>query len=60
MGINFRSCTRYLTFTFAVELYNIHKLLSINTLSYIVFRMAQSEPSSRVEGKALYNKNLSN
>ena len=32
----------------------------INTLSYIVFRMAQSEPSSGVKGKAIYNKNLSN
>ena len=31
-----------------------------NTLSYIVFRMAQSEPSSGVKGKAIYNKNLSN
>ena len=30
------------------------------TLSYIVFRMAQSEPSSGVKGKAIYNKNLSN
>ena len=26
----------------------------------IVFRMAQSEPSSGVKGKAIYNKNLSN
>ena len=25
------------------------------TLSYIVFRMAQSEPSSGVKGKAIYN-----
>ena len=31
-----------------------------HTLSYIVFRMAQSEPSSGVKGKAIYNKNLSN
>ena len=31
-----------------------------NTLSYIVFRMAQSEPSSGVKGKVIYNKNLSN
>ena len=31
-----------------------------NTLSYIVFKMAQSEPSSAVKGKAIYNKNLSN
>ena len=30
------------------------------TLLYIVFRMAQSEPSSGVKGKAIYNKNLSN
>ena len=30
------------------------------TLSYIVFRMAQSESSSGVKGKAIYNKNLSN
>ena len=30
------------------------------TLEYIVFRMAQSEPSSGVKGKAIYNKNLSN
>ena len=33
---------------------------TMNTLSYIVFRMAQSEPSSGVKGKAIYNKNLSN
>ena len=30
------------------------------TLLYIVFRMAQSEPSSGVKGKTIYNKNLSN
>ena len=30
------------------------------TLSYIVFRMAHSEPSSEVKGKAIYYKNLSN
>ena len=30
------------------------------TLSYIVFRLAQSEPSSGVKGKAISNKNLSN
>ena len=30
------------------------------TLSNIVFGMAQSEPSSGVKGKAIYNKNLSN
>ena len=30
------------------------------TLLYIVLRMAQSEPSSGVKGKAIYNKNLSN
>ena len=35
-------------------------IISDNTLSYIVFRMAQSEPSSGVKGKAIYNKNLSN
>ena len=32
----------------------------VPTLSYIVFGMAQSEPSSGVKGKAIYNKNLSN
>ena len=31
-----------------------------DTLSYIVFRMAQSEPSSGIKGKAIYNMNLSN
>ena len=30
------------------------------TFSYTVFRMAHSEPSSGVKGKAIYNKNLSN
>ena len=37
-------------------------ICTICTLSYIVFRMAQSEPSSGVKGKAIhvYNKNLSN
>ena len=29
-------------------------------LLYIVFRMAQSEPSSGVKGKAIHNKNLTN
>ena len=30
-------------------------VIYIYTLSYIVFRMAQSEPSSGVKGKAMYN-----
>ena len=41
------------------NIYVVHDK-SIYTLSYIVFRMAQSEPSSGVKGKAIYNKNLSN
>ena len=35
-------------------------MTSRTTLSYIVFRMAHSEPSSGVKGKAIYSKNLSN
>ena len=34
--------------------------LPIYILSYIVFKMAQSEPNSGVKGKAIYKKNLSN
>ena len=41
---------------YALPVIEIHP----NTLSYIVFRMAQSEPNSGVKGKVIYNKNLSN
>ena len=44
----------------AILMRSHYTIININTLSYIVFRMAQSEPSSGVKGKAIYNKNLSN
>ena len=46
-----KGCSNYCRLLIFVELH---------TLSYIVFRMAQSEPSSGVKGKAIYYKNLSN
>ena len=42
-------------FIFNILIYKV-----VFTSSYIVFRMAQSEPSSGVKGKAIYNKNLLN
>ena len=53
------SCT--VLIVYRLSFVSFEKLLKrVNTLSYIVFRMAQSGPSSGVKGKAIYNKNLSN
>ena len=54
-------------FLFGIEIFLYLKLYYLPlksrdpdlALSYIVFRMAQSERGSGVKGKAIYNKNLS-
>ena len=54
----FLSCFYFLFLIF--DLTFCFLFIDLYTLSYIVFRMAQSQPSSGVKGKAIYNKNLSN